>query len=101
MYVCFSKETIIPSTPKVILSEKQAAYSEDEMDFPVMEKHSSGLSSKAQHDFHKAQDGLEALKGDINKPGYRFSVGQLPAWAKKQVYLYSLCILLKHSLKPF
>ncbi len=87
IWISFSKETAIPSTPKVILSDKQGyhGYSEDEMDFPVMD-----LNPKSQRDFNKAQDSLEPLRGDINKPGYRFSVGQLPAWAKKQVYPYNI-----------
>ena len=88
LFLC--RAAIIPSTPKVILpdpaDEQNHNYGED-MDFPIIEN--QAVRRKLIDDDtiknNNANVSTPTVKKDQEKDGYEFSVGQLPAWAKKQV----------------
>ena len=61
-------------------------YGED-MDFPIIENQAvrRKLIDEETIKNNNANVATPTVKKDQEKDGYEFSVGQLPAWAKKQV----------------
>ena len=88
VFLC--RAAIIPSTPKVILpdlaDEQNHNYGED-VDFPIIENQAvrRKLIDEETIENNNASVTTPTVKKDQEKDGYEFSVGQLPAWAKKQV----------------
>ena len=88
VFLC--RAAIIPSTPKVILpdlaDEQNHNYGED-VDFPIIENQAvrRKLIDEETIENNNATVTTPTVKKDQEKDGYEFSVGQLPAWAKKQV----------------
>ncbi len=70
-------------SPPKIVQPSMSIKTADETDFPVFQ--SPHILPK---DVHNDSNGQVSPSG--NREGYKFSVGQLPAWAKKQVEILLL-----------
>ncbi len=85
-FCCLCRGAIIPSTPRVILpdldDDRNHNRLEEDLDFPITDSQAARLKFNAlrNNNSRASETGIED-----EEEGYRFSVGQLPAWAKKQV----------------